>query len=278
MIGGSRTSLTKHGVPRVIDFHSHLIPGVDDGASDLAQTRSALELLRAQGVRTVIMTPHMRGSLTIRTEEAAEYLARIDQAWEQVRTLRDAEFPDLRVERGMEVMLDNPTLDLSDPRVRLAGTGFVLLEFPFMTIPPNAVAALFQVKMAGWTPVIAHPERYANLDESLADVEEWCRIGAFLQVNSGSLLGRYGSREKGIAWALLERGLAHYLSSDYHARGRCAVAESRAEMERRGAGEQMRLLTEINPARLLDGAPPLPVPPIRRPRWSWSWLLGRRTR
>lgn len=260
----------------MIDFHSHLIPGVDDGANDLDETRAALAAMREQGVRTVVTTPHLRGTLTVRPEGLAAFLAQVDEAWERVRELGAAEFPEMRLERGMEVMLDIPDPDLSEPRVRLAGTRFVLVEFPFMSIPPNVRKVLFNVKMAGWLQVIAHPERYGNLEASLEETDDWRRAGAFLQLNSGSLVGRYGKREREVAWDLLKRGAASYLSSDYHARGRCSAQEARAEVERAGGAELARLLTETNPERLLAGQPPLDVPPLDEPRSFWGRLFGRR--
>jgi protein-tyrosine phosphatase len=258
----------------MIDFHSHLVPAVDDGAASLDETRAALETFRAQGVHTVLTTPHLRGSVTVKPEDLAAFLAKVDAAWEEMRALAAAEFPEMRVERGFEVMLDTPAPDLSDPRVRLAGTRFVLVEFPFMSIPPNAGPALFELKMAGWKPVIAHPERYGNLDPSLREAAEWRRVGGLLQLNGGSLLGRYGKQEQALAWDLLKRGMASYLCSDYHARGRCSAQEARSAVERAMGEERARLLTETNPQRLLEGKSPLDVPPLEERRSFWGRLFG----
>ncbi|HEX5725173.1 MAG TPA: CpsB/CapC family capsule biosynthesis tyrosine phosphatase [Longimicrobiaceae bacterium] len=259
----------------MIDFHNHLVPGVDDGAADLDESRTALETFRAQGVHTVITTPHYPASLAARPEALASFFAALDPAWERLRALAAAEFPDLRLERGVEVNLDLPQPDLSDPRLRLAGTRFVLCEFPFMAVPPNSAQVLFDLTILGWTPVVAHPERYGNLDEALHAADEWRRAGARLQVNCGSLLGRYGPQAHRLAWGLLREGWADYLCSDYHARGTCHVAACRAELEKAGGAEQARLLSEENPARLLAGEAPLPVPPLRaEPRPFWRRLLG----
>lgn len=258
----------------MIDFHNHLVPGVDDGANDLAETRAALQEMQDQGVRVVVTTPHLKGSLTARPEELDAFLERVDAAWEEARAMAAAEFPELRLERGFEVMLDTPSPELSDVRVRLAGTRFVLVEFPFMNVPPNAGTVLFAVKMAGWTPVLAHPERYGNVDPSLEQAEEWRRMGAFLQVNAGSLLGRYGKGEQALARNLLKRGLASYVSSDYHARGRLSVREARAEAESLAGEERARLLFETNAERLLAGKSPLDVPPLEEPRSFWGRLFG----
>jgi protein-tyrosine phosphatase len=257
----------------MIDFHNHLIPGVDDGAASPEEAAAALAVFREQGVRTLIATPHFNGALTTHPAALETRLAELDAGWAALQQAAAGE-PEMRVLRGAEVMLDAPKVDVSDPRLRLAETRFVLVEFPFMNVPPNAPRAVFDLKMAGWRPVLAHPERYANAGADLADADEWKRVGALLQVNAGSLLGRYGERAQRLAWALLERGMVDYLGSDYHARGRCAVAECRAELERRGAGEQAALLMEANPARLLNGEEPLPVPPVPAPRPLWRRVLG----
>ena len=257
----------------MIDFHNHLIPGVDDGAADAEQTRAALETFREQGVVRVVCTPHVGGEVTRRPAELAALLESLDGGWERTREVA-AGFPGMEVLRGAEVMLDTPEPDLSDPRLRLAGTRFVLVEFPFMVIPPNGPRALFDLKMAGWQPVLAHPERYSNAADTLADAEEWRRVGACLQVNGGSLLGRYGVKAQSLAWGLLERGWADYLCSDYHARGFCPVAECRRALSARGADEQAVLLTETNPERLLAGQAPLAVPPLRSAPPLWRRLLG----
>jgi protein-tyrosine phosphatase len=258
----------------MIDFQNHVIPGVDDGAADVEQAEEALRELASQGVTTVVATPHLSGALSTSPAALEQALAEIDRGWAELLAVAPG-VAGVTLLRGAEVMLDTPAPDLSDPRVRLAGTAFVLVEFPFMTVPPFASAALFEQKMKGWIPVLAHPERYSNLHEDLSDAEEWTRVGALLQVNSGSLLGRYGEVPRRMAWALLERGMVSYLSSDYHARGRCHVADGRAALEARGAGEQAALLMETNPQRLLDGLAPLPVAPIGAAPSLWRRLFGR---
>jgi protein-tyrosine phosphatase len=251
----------------MIDFHSHLIPGVDDGAADAAGAVEGLRAFAAEGVTASIATPHLRASLLERAAERDEYLAQVDAAWGELVALGGAECPSLRLERGFEVMLDTPAPDLSDPRLRLAGTQFVLVEFPFMTVPPNAGPAIFELKLNGWTPVLAHPERYGNFTD-FAAAAEWRQRGAYLQVNCGSLLGRYGPDARDRAWGLLERGLADYVASDYHARGVPRMEECRAALAAAGGEAQAELLLRGNAARLLDGQAPLPVPPLRRARPS----------
>jgi protein-tyrosine phosphatase len=257
----------------MIDFHNHVLPAVDDGAADLAQALAALAAFQAQGVGTVVATPHVSGAATLDPGALEWTLARIDRAWEALSSAAAGACPGVRLARGAEVMLDVPAPDLSDPRLRLAGTAFVLVEFPFMSVPPHAARVLARLREAGWRPVLAHPERYAGAAPALADAGEWRRAGALLQVNAGSLLGRYGDAPRKTAWGLVERGWADYLCSDFHARGRCATAEAAEALARAGGALQAHRLTHENPARLLAGRDPLPVPPLRPRPPLWRRLL-----
>ncbi len=244
----------------MLDFHNHLMPAVDDGAGDISESRAGLETLRNQGIREVITTPHLRGSLTLRPRDLAGFLGILDEAWESLVTLAAEEFPDLRVERGVELMLDVPNPKLDDPRLRLAGTSYVLVEFPAFTVPPHSTLAIRDLRQNGWTPIIAHPERYSNMPGSYDLVADWRDAGALIQVNSGSILGYYGPAAKRLAWTILEAGYVDYLSSDYHSRGKCAVAECAVLMKSKGGVALHRSLTDTNPRRLLRDEGPLPVP------------------
>jgi len=246
----------------MIDFHSHLMPGVDDGAADIDESRSGLQVMREQGITTIITTPHIRASLTDRPRELERYLGELDKAFEALATLAAMEFPDLRIERGVELMLDTPQPAMGDLRLHLAETSFVLMEFPYMTIPPNSAIAVRQLRGRGVIPIVAHPERYSNMSANLELIESWRDAGAYIQVNAGSFVGQYGSTARRLAWTILEQGLGDYLSSDYHSRGRCSVRACAAALLERGGGAQLRSMTVTNPQRLLRSEPPLPVEPL----------------
>ena len=132
-----------------------------------------------------------------------------------------------------------------------------------MTVPPQTPPVLEALREQGVVPVIAHPERYTNLDANLRLPGQWRAAGAHLQVNGGSLLGRYGKRSQHQALVLLQRGWADYLSSDFHARGDPLVRSYEAMLQEGGAEVQAELLLRTNPARLLEGQAPEPVPPVK---------------
>ena len=266
----------------ITDFHNHLVPGVDDGAQEPADSAAALGRFRAEGASQIIATPHFMGSLTLDRARGEARLAELDAGWELLRAVvaTDGERmgSTLRVERGAEVMLDVPDPDLSDERLRLAGGPFVLVEYPALRLPPvNAEVALAELRTRGWTPVVAHPERYRNLDPTLVELVRFRREGAFLQMNAGSLFGDYGKTAAGHARRILMAGEADYVASDYHARGEPGLQRFVRAMGDAGFGEQAELLTMTNPARLLAGEPPLRVPPIQtksESRSLWERLFG----
>lgn len=248
------------------DFHSHLVPGVDDGAQTAEDSAAALEAFRTGGTRQLITTPHFLGSLTRNRAMLADRLEQLDAGWERLHAVvkLDAERhgSPMRVERGVEVKLDVPDPDLSDARLRLAGTNFALVEYPSLRLPPiNAEFAVTALRDQGWTPVVAHPERYKNLEE-YGILERFKDAGAYLQVNAGSLFGDHGSVAAKHAMQILTLGLADYVASDYHARGLPRLRDFHYALVQAGYPTQAELLGVTNPARLIDGLPPLPVPPF----------------
>lgn len=261
--------MTEPGPPDLwVDFHNHVIPGVDDGAGDVEQARAALAAFGREGVDVVVATPHLNASIALRPEALERRMAELDAGWKRLREGLPQEWAH-RVERGAEVMLDVPEPDLSDPRFRLAGSRAVLVEFAYMRVPPRSAETMGALRATGFLPVLAHPERYRGLDTELRTVGRWLEAGAFLQVNAGSLLGRYGKGPERVARTLLERGWVHCLASDYHARGEPGVAEARALLESWGGQDAAHQLFQGNPSRLLRNEACQAVEPLGPPE---GWL------
>lgn len=260
----------------MLDFHNHLMPGVDDGASNIDESRSGLKAMVADGVSAIITTPHFPASSTDRAARLKTHLEALDGAWDELTQMAADEFPAVRLERGVELMLDIPRPSLADERLRLAGTQFVLVEFPFMTIPPNSVGPLRELVAQGFIPVIAHPERYSNMQTNLGLVEQWRDAGAFLQGNSGSVVGRYGATAKRLIWRFFAEGSIEYLGSDYHSRGKCSVSECTDALIEAGGAAQLQEI-EQNHERLLRNETPLEVSPLEAipPEPLWKKLLRR---
>lgn len=258
----------------MVDFHSHLMPGVDDGARDCDESRAALQAMRSSGVDALITTPHFRGSIALRPDEFGARMRELDDGWARLSALGDEIAPELELRRGAEVLLDIPEPDLSDPRLRLGGGAFVLVEFPYFTVPPRSTRVVTAIRGNGFVPIIAHPERYRDIASDTEIVDEWRKAGAYLQMNGPSLIGRYGAEARSMAVLLLERGWADYISSDYHARGETGIAGYREVLSRMGADPQAEVLMRTNPVRMLNDEPPVPVPPLPARRRLWDRIAA----
>ncbi len=245
------------------DLHSHLVPGVDDGSRTLLEAMEGMGKLEGAGVRRIVTTPHLDGSLTHDPEGFEARLEEMDRGWSSLVQRAEKEFPEVELRRGFEVMLDVPDPDLSDGRLYLAETRFVLVEWPWLGVPPGTLQVLTRLKDAGATPVLAHPERYRGLEE-LDLANGWRKMGALLQVNYGSLVGRYGETPQKRAFTLLERGWVDLFSSDFHGRPHLTpdLEEAREVMSEMGGDEQFEILSGVNTFRLLCGEDPVPVPAL----------------
>jgi protein-tyrosine phosphatase len=244
-----------------VDFHSHMVPGVDDGSESLEQSLVALTEMWEQGISHVVTTPHFRAGWLKHPDEFEAEMGRIDERWRELAPAAAKQLPGLRLDRGVELALDDPEPSVTDSRVRLAGTQFVLVEFPNFIVPPDSTQPLLHLRSTGVTPIIAHPERYENVDDSLDVLQEWKRSGAFLQLDAGSVLDFYGPRAEELAWRCLEVGVVDYLSSDYHARGDCLIAQAREQLKVRGGAPQLKTFTK-NGERMAAGLEPSPVAPL----------------
>ncbi len=258
----------------LVDLHSHLVPGVDDGARDLPEALEAVGRLRDAGFLRLATTPHLEGSLTRHPQALEARLQEVDQEWGALKARVGEAYPEMEIFRGHEVMLDIPDPDFSDSRIRLAGGAYVLVEWPRLQVPPETPRVLDRIRGEGFRPIIAHPERYHGLDQELDLPGEWRRMGALLQVNFGSLAGRYGEAPRQRAFTFLERGWVDLMATDFHGRSHLSlhVEEARGALEDLGGGEQFSVLARVNPGRVLAGEEIIPLSALTVERGVWSRL------
>jgi protein-tyrosine phosphatase len=245
----------------MIDLHSHLLPGVDDGSPSVARSAPVLKRFADQGVECVVLTPHLTASRAAQAphEHHAVLLEELRAAVPDGPTLK----------LGWEIMLDEPNVDLRARQLALGESTAVLVEFPRVAVPARAAAELSRIRASGLVPVLAHPERYWGC--TAQKVAEWRAAGAAIQMDVASLGGR--GAIAAMSRALLAEGLVDCFSSDNHGDSR-SLATARDWLLEQGALAQVELLTRTNALRLLNDEPPLPVPPLRRPGGMLSRLGG----
>jgi len=248
----------------LIDLHSHVLPGVDDGAEDLDDALEICAAAVADGIVVLAATPHVRSDYPTTPEQMESALAE----------LRAAVGDTLRLVPGGELdlaELDRPPEELR--RFGLAGNPEMLLvETPYTGWPLDLADKLFRLKLAGFGAVLAHPERNRDVQANPELLEPVVHGGTLVQLTAASLDGRFGGRARQCSFALLERGLAHLVASDAHSAAVREVGMSSA-VEAIGDDDLAQWLTIDVPRSILErtAAPPRPVGGRSRRRW----LFGR---
>jgi protein-tyrosine phosphatase len=240
----------------VIDIHSHLLPGVDDGSPSFDVSIPVLQRFAAQGVTVVVCTPHLNASQATDAPYARHR--------ELLGQLQAGAPAGLELRLGWEIMLDSPGVDLTAPEFCLGTSRALLVEFTRGGLPRGATSELRRISRSGRTPILAHPERYFGCTLQL--VREWRALGVVIQTDASVLMGR--GVPSNLAKAMLAEGLIDILASDNHGDGR-SLGAARDWLAERGADEQMDLLLRANAERVLEDEDPLPVPPLR------AGLVGR---
>jgi protein-tyrosine phosphatase len=238
---------------RLIDLHNHILPGVDDGAADLDESIAIARQFVSEGVVRVAATPHFdperRSGIDAKGVE--EKVVEVRKSLESARV-------QLEVAVGHELFLtpEAPSL-LEAGRVSPLGLGSaVLVELSLMSQQPPLYLdqTLFQLQLAGYQPVLAHPERYPFVQRDPAALNAVVAREVVLQLTAPSLLGEYGWRIRRTAERLLRQGSYTVAASDRHHPGR---NRSLADLHRRIAElrdiEVADLLLRSNPQRLLNG-------------------------
>jgi protein-tyrosine phosphatase len=252
----------------VIDLHSHVLPGLDDGPDALEQS---LEIARAaveDGIAGLAATPHVRD----------DYPTSVDAMRAGVSELRAAlaagAVP-LELYTGGEVALGRlRALSADDLRgFALAGSRYLLLEFPYHGWPLDLSVRLFELQAAGFVPVLAHPERNPEVMAAPERLEALVAAGALVQVTAASLDGRLGRRTQRSGLELVRRGLAHLVASDAHAPSLRGIGMSAAAAAI-GDGATARRLTVDVPAAIVADAEVPAAAAAARPRRSWWSLRG----
>ncbi|MDX1502277.1 MAG: CpsB/CapC family capsule biosynthesis tyrosine phosphatase [Thermoanaerobaculia bacterium] len=234
----------------MIDIHGHYLPGIDDGAESLQTAVAMCRLAAEDGCEAVIATPHQRHAVwDNRDPEGLEMLR---------RRLQEAVGERPEVHLGAEIRIGSGLLDDLDRPDRgrltpLAGSRHLLLEYGRGERPRGCEDLVHELTVAGWRPILAHPELIRFLAEDLDLMERLAEAGALFQVTAASLTGDFGGLFRRKAWQIVERGLCHFVASDAHGEEwrPPGLARARSLIARRLGEETARRLTDENARGIL---------------------------
>jgi protein-tyrosine phosphatase len=235
-----------------VDLHSHVLPGLDDGSRALSESVELTRTLAGMGFDAVCATPHQRVGFFVPSR------VEIDGAYDNLRTAMAGAGVELTLHLGAENFWDELFLGRSRTGAQPTYTGgrAFLVEIATQQTPPRFEDTLFQMRIGGLLPVLAHPERYAPLWSAPERVAAIARTAA-LVVDLGALDGAHGARECTAARQLVKDGVAHAVATDVHGLPDVRAAASGIAWIRKKLGDAaVRRLLEDNPRRILQGELP----------------------
>jgi tyrosine-protein phosphatase YwqE len=193
----------------LVDMHSHVLPGIDDGAQNLEESIFLIKQMMALGIKKIIATPHIMVDYYKNTAET------INGALDVLKAGLIKENLNIEVQAAAEHYFDETfEARVNDGKLMIMGNNYVLFEFSFINKPTNAIPVIQRLRDLGYKPILAHPERYPYMDlEQFKQLHDW---GVDFQLNTISLTGYYGREAKKIAEELIDNQLIDFISSDMH--------------------------------------------------------------
>lgn len=242
----------------MIDLHSHILPGVDDGAENLSVSLEMARTWAADGVTTVACTPHILPGLYGNTG------AGIRLAAQELQRILDRESIALRLVTGADahIVQDFVAGLRSGHILSLADTRYVLVEPPHHVVPPRMEEFFFNVMTAGYVPILTHPERLTWISSGYETMRRLVQAGAWMQITAGSLTGAFGRTAQYWAERMLDEGMVHILATDAHnMRSRPPIlSEGRDRAARRVGAAEAQHLVITRPRGVLANVAPSSLP------------------
>jgi protein-tyrosine phosphatase len=246
----------------VIDIHSHILYGIDDGSKSFETSLEMLRLAADAGTTDIVATPHCNGQFPFQPEVNRERIAELQ-----------AHAPTgLRIHSGCDFHLSYENVEeaFHNPRkFTINGLNYLLVEFPDGALIPNIGEVFERLRGIGVVPVITHPERNWMIQQNFETMESWVGLGALVQVTAGSLTGRFGKPAQKFAERTIDRGICHFVASDAHdTRDRHPKLQNAYELVRGRWGEAVaEHLFTVNGKAVIEGVPIAALPPAKRKRW-----------
>lgn len=233
----------------MVDVHSHILPGLDDGSSSMEETIRMLEIASKWNIRHIVASSH--GNL---------YDYDIEQYIESFNTLKKeiAERKlSIKIYPGMEIYLDEnvPQLLKEKKLIPINNTNYLLVEVPFEATKEDALKMITQVKEMGYRLILAHPERYDFIQNEPSIAWRIVSKGCTLQINCGSLIGEFGENVRITAEQLADMGLVHIVGTDAHDKDVRSyyLGKLLHDMKEKYSDEEIHLWFSENPSRVLKG-------------------------
>ena len=194
-----------------IDIHSHLLPGIDDGSKSMEDTFILYKKMKGIGIEQFITTPHVINHIWENSRESIEALEA------KTKKKLESNFPEVKFKAAAEYMIDIDLISLfNQEKLLTLKDNHVLVEMSYVNPPIQLYDIIFEIQLAGYIPVLAHPERYLFYYSNFTEYHKLKKAGCLFQLNLLSTVGYYGENVTKIAEKLLKKGMINFVGSDIH--------------------------------------------------------------
>lgn len=234
----------------LIDIHSHILPGIDDGAEKIEITKEMISIAYKEGIRTMIVTPHYNARRFLNTKDI------ILKKIEELQPWLTDNYPDFLIYPGCELYYSHTAVEklMCGEIQTIADSEYILVEFPVSVTAAALKSGLQDILYKGYTPILAHVERYQAIFRNLDCLRSLKQMGICIQVNAGTLTGESGFFVKMYVKKLLDNNIIDFIASDAHSTGRRSprLKKCVAYIEKKFGQEAANQLFLTNPQKLLD--------------------------
>ena len=235
----------------MIDFHSHILPNIDDGSTNIRENINLIEEASKVGFTGIISTSHyIQGYYEFNSHERKQLLNIVKNKMQEDDALN------LELYLGSEIYFTSEIIDLiKDKKAStINNTRYLLFELPMNTKPLFVKELVYELIQNGYRPIIAHPERYSYVQDEINYVRELANLGTLFQANYGSALGMYGNDAKKTLKKLLKDDLISFLGSDVHRTGQIypKIPNALKKLNKIVSSEKLEKLTTLNAQKVLN--------------------------
>lgn len=231
-----------------IDIHNHILYGIDDGSKSLEESIEILQQHKEMGFKDIVVTPHYI--------ENSKYTTNNKEKEKILKTLKD-KVKGINLYLGNEVFINNNLEELLEKQEisTINKSRYLLIEFPMNQKLKTITNTIYELKIKGIIPIIAHPERYEYVKKDINIVDEWINEGALLQSNYGSIVGVYGNKAKKTVKKLLKKNKISLLATDIHfpdSKIYQNIEKSKKKIKRIVGEEKLIELSITNPKKIIE--------------------------
>lgn len=214
-----RIPLTDFFTNSFVDIHSHLLPGIDDGAKDIDTSIALILKMASYGIKNFITTPHVLGNVYPNSTAVIKEKLAVVQ-----KELEKREIKGISIQAAAEYMLDEEFSALLEQKdILVLKDNYILVEMSYFSAPINLYEVLFKIQLKGYKPVLAHPERYNFYHSDFKSYYKLKQAGCLFQLNLLSLTDQYGKGVQKISEKLLKENLYDFVGTDTHHQNHLAL-------------------------------------------------------